>query len=44
MNTHQMDVPQPVEMYDTVRAECVKTIDKPMPSVCLLHKITRLKH
>lgn len=40
MYAYQMDVDQPMDMYDRVRAEVVKTIGKEMPDGCLLHMVT----
>ena len=42
MYAHQMDVQQPIEMYDRVRSEVVKTIGREVPEGCLLHMATEI--
>ncbi|MDQ6650221.1 MAG: hypothetical protein M3Z02_08910 [Actinomycetota bacterium] len=36
-----MDVAQPIEMYDKVRAEVEKQLGQPAPAGCLMHLVTR---
>jgi hypothetical protein len=40
MYAHQMDVQQPIEMYDRVRSEVVRTLGKELPDGCLMHMVT----
>ncbi len=40
MYAHQMDVAQPIEMYDKVSAEVQKRLGRPTPEGCLIHLVT----
>lgn len=41
MYAYQMDVPQPLEMYDRVHAEVERRLGTTVPAGCLLHLVTR---
>lgn len=40
MYAHQMDVEQPLAMWDAVHAEVTKKTGKDLPDGCLLHMVT----
>ncbi|MDQ6648882.1 MAG: hypothetical protein M3Z02_01985 [Actinomycetota bacterium] len=40
MYAYQMDVAQPIEMYDRVRPEVERRVGGPLPSGCLMHMVT----
>lgn len=42
MYAYQMDVHQPMSMYDAVRAEVVRTIGKEVPDGCVMHMVTEI--
>jgi hypothetical protein len=42
MYAFQMDVQQPIEMYDRVHAELVTSLGKEVPDGCLMHMVTEI--